>query len=137
MFGSMFGNRDVKETAAIIVEICHMGRQANTTIGPNGALGVFKRHPFLKEHLPPVSFVDPHRFYFRDQLEPFEFWVREDEDMITVFGNDYYAGVLIVTPTKQGGYQVSVSPPLRQKVGRKAKALANVLVDEYGAMDTS
>lgn len=131
MFGSMFGYRDVKEAAAIIVEICQMGLHANTAIGPRGAVGAFKRHSFLKEHCTPTRSVEPHIFRFRDQLEPFEFLVSEDENVITVFGYSHYAGVTVTISERKP--IVTVSQPR----ARKARALANILTKEYGAMDKS
>jgi hypothetical protein len=136
MFGWVFGGRDVTKVAAIIHRMCHMGRHANATFGPMGAQGVFKRHPYLVEHLPWSGKGNPHEFRFQGELEPFRFLAYDDEDIIQVFGGGEYAG-LTITTTQRGSYIVSITKPLSCDIGRKAKALARVFMRVYGALDTS
>jgi hypothetical protein len=136
MFSWLFGNRDVRQTAAIVHQMCHMGRQANFTFGTIGAQGVFKRHPFLTTHVEPNRNGEPHQFRFRDELEPFEFLVYENKDVIQLLGYGDYSG-LTVTTTERSGYIVFVTQPLSRAVGSKAKAFATELVRSYGAVDTS
>lgn len=133
---NFFSKRRARHVASIIHELCHAGRHANMVFGPDGAVGFFSKHPFLKNHRTPGLQDDPHGFCLARELSPFEFLVYDTEDLIQVIGSGDYAGTLVTT-TKSGGYLVSLSQPLTQPIGRDSRAFVNVFVRDFGALDTS
>lgn len=135
MFGWLKSNR-VRPTASAIHDLCQTARRAYQTLGPTGASGFFKMHPFVIDHREPSNSHEGHTFRLGGEFRDFQFIVYDGKDMVQVSGGADFTGIMITT-TPSGRYIVFVTRPLGVPLGRHARTLASVFVREFGAQDTS
>lgn len=137
MFG-LFGSGKLKPTAIALHQLCHAAQYSHETFGPGAAVRFFSKHEFKTFHREPTTTFDNHEFRLGHGLDDFRFLVSDKKSMVQVFGGgDGFAGFGLTT-MERGKYNVYVLvPPPNGPVGRHAKGLAKVFIQDYGARDTS